>query len=177
MPEVVVVVISSQNIASDQSGDEWFTAANNYPYVPPVYLGDNFAVTLDATLQFEEGESETGWSITNVSITGNTEIFTYTGTVIEGAGGSPFNDYFEFVMPDFSTSVLTVSDARTQGFASLKQWSPPNQSLANDIHTITVDYENNGTPYQHVETKTGNLYFKYEPYTQLVIDLVDEGQF
>ena len=182
MPIVAVNVTSSTNIATSEGSDEYFTAANNYPYVPPVLIGDNFSITLTATLEFEEGESALGWGIDSISIAGDSTVFDYTTTqpdtaTIEHSGGTPFNDYFEFVMPDGSFETLSVEDARAQGFATLKQWSPPSQSIINKTHTVTVNYSQNETQYSEDVVKTGNVYFKYPPYTQLVIDLVSEGQF
>lgn len=180
MPTVVVNVTSSSNIATVEAGDDYFTAANTYPYVPPVYAGDDYSITLTASLEFEEGESTSGWSVDAISIAGDETVFDYTETqpnqtTIEPVGGSPFDDYFEFVMPDGSAQILTIEDARAQGFATLKQWSPPSLSVINKSHTITVDYSEGLTTYSDNVTKTGNLYFKYPPYTQLVIDLVSEG--
>jgi len=182
MPTVVVTVTSSNNIATSESSDDWFTAANNYPYIPPVNNGETFSITLTASLEFEEEESEVGWDIDAISITGDNTIFEYSTSqpnqvTIEPTGASAFNDYFEFVMPDRSLEILTVDDAREQGFATLKQWSPPSTNVINKSHTITVEYSENLTTYTEDVTKTGNIYFKYPPFTQLVIDLVSEGSF
>ena len=181
MVEVVANVTSYSNIASGEGNDVFFTAANSDPYVPPVYVGDNFNITVGASLVLAEGESEGDYTIQSVSISGDTNVFTYTsGTTsatIEAGPSTPFNDFFEFLNLDKQLEVLEVDEARAQGFLALVQWSPPSQQSINKSHTVQVTYSNaNGTITDTGSViLTGNVYFEYPQYTQLVKDLVDEG--
>lgn len=176
------LVVTSVNDA-DVGGDPYdaYSGEDN-PYLPPVFMGDNFVITVGAELTLEEGDEIYQWSISSVTSSSLPYYeYTNTGTSVELRTGStsPFSDYFEFLMPDNTLQQISIESAREQGFLALIQWSPPSSPVTTVSHTFTVNYTNTTTQQTFSESinKSHNLYFQYQPYTQLIKDLAAEGAF
>ena len=183
MPTVMLNV-SATGTASVSTDDyqNYEGDASTNPYLPPVYVGDTYSITVSPYLIFDENESSGDWQITDLSVSSSPYfVYTDSGTsvTIQSGGDSPFTDYFTFLMPGNLLEVLSPQDARDGNYETLISWTPPSDSDVAVIHTFTVSYQNTytSTNYSSDINRTQNLYFRYTPYINLVKQLVDEGSF
>lgn len=180
MPTVSLVV-SAVNDA-DVGGDPYDTyVGDDNPYLPPVFMGDNFVITVSANIELDEEDTDS-WSIDSISVA-TLPYFSYTDNTtsveIRTGSTSPFSDYFEWLMPGNVLQQLSIDDARDQGFLALIQWSPPASPSVTVSHTFTVNYTNNtlNQSYSTSINKSQGVHFQYQPYTQLIKDLANEGAY
>ena len=185
----VVLSDINVNVANEVQSDAYYATNDiNDGYIAPVYAYDSFLITVTATTDNPSPEIEQ-WEITSVSITSDEEQYlTYaviddSSVSIAGKENSPFLSQFQFMTdidPETSEGVyeiLTPTEARERGFKTLIEWTPPPTDTYPITHTLTVEATEQLTSVTEtvVIPLSQTMYFNYEPFTDLIKALVDEG--
>ena len=187
--DVDITVIASSNVASDEQQDPFYANTDNY--IPPVYALDSYSITLGATLDFTDEETASDYSVIDVRVSGNTDLFTYTDngvTInIQTGDNTPFDDYYEFLtlppgdLPDdlgnANVEILDYNDAIDDGFVALVKWSEPDPDIVLKSHSFQVDVreESSNTINTYTISKNQNMYFDYRLMVDIISNLTDEG--
>lgn len=188
--QIILGIGSAILIAQAEGQDPYFQmvdGGSGASMFPPVYNLDQYSVTVDVSVIDDDELSLEIFTVTSISVTNNytgTEdvmqynIGTNSFTVTTGVD-SPFDDYFTFMYygengEEAYRDDWAMSDAIENGFLSIVKWQHPSETNVPVTHTIAVEATGSmGTAFSGSASITGNVYFKYPPYTAQVQTLAE----
>ena len=183
---IVLSLGSATGIANAEGNDPYFQleAGDSLAMFPPVYNLDDYSITIGVAVIDDDDVNPESFTVNSISVTNNypdDDIMVYTTTTssftsVTGTD-SPFDDYFTFMYYNDEGEFAyrddwSPSDAIANGFKALVKWQHPSVTNVPVTHTISVTATGNrGTAFSESVALTGNLYFKYPPYTEYVVNL------
>lgn len=175
-----------------QNQDSYFqqTVEDPFTRLPPVYVFADYSINVLASIT-DDSAQQLPYQVDSVSVTSSISgLFTYTNignnVLIETGGETPFNDSWVFLIevdPESEndadrygyTTVSSPTELVVNGqldSVDLIRWNHPSSSVVNVSHTFTITGSaiNNGITETYTDdiVLTQGLYFRYDPYTELV---------
>lgn len=173
-------------VAQAEGNDPYFQLEGgvSLTMLPPVYNLDDYSITVNVAVIDDDDVNPESFTVNSVAVTNNypdDDIMVYTTTsnsytFVTGTD-SPFDDYFTFMYygedGEFAyRDDWSPSDAIANGFKAIVKWQHPSVILVPVTHSISVTATGSrGTAFSGTESISGNLYFKYPPYTEFVVNL------